>query len=59
MKPPKMLPGQESYTLADLSKLLDLVGQAAMATEVFGDDELEEHARQERKTGRVEKPRVD
>lgn len=43
-EPPKMMPGQEPYTAAELARLNSLLSAACLAEEVFSDDELELYA---------------
>jgi hypothetical protein len=45
----KMMPGQTPYTPEEVKRLQALVGSAIVAVEVFGEDELEWHAYNQRK----------
>ena len=45
----RMAPGQEPYTPEEYEKLKALVGGAAEAQDIYGDDELERAAEMERR----------
>ena len=45
----KMMPGQQPYTVGEQARLSRMLGAAARAEELFGEDELERYTEQQRK----------